>query len=156
MKKVLLRNGLILSFFLLSSCVDNLDRVRIDNYGLEDVAFVGASKVKMNVSIKVYNPTAKKLTLQHAAFDVLDDDAVVARMHLVETVEIPASSDGYYALPVELNITNMLALLTGDIDLNNLQLDKLLVSGSLQMKAGLLRKTITVRNKTIGQLLKEL
>jgi LEA14-like dessication related protein len=136
--------------------VSNLDRVRIDNYNLEDVAFVGASKVKINVSIKVHNPTAKKLTLQQVAFDVLDDDAVIARMRLVEAVEIPASSDGYHTLPVELNITNMLALLTGGIDLNNLQLDKLFVNGSLHMKAGLLSKTITVRNKTIGQLLKEL
>lgn len=156
MKKFLLRNGVALSLFLLSSCVSNLDQVRIASYGLQDVAFTGASKVTMNVSIQVHNPTAKKLTLQRAAFDVLNDDMVIARMRLLEAVEIPASSDGHYMLPVELNITNMLMLLTSGIDLNNPQLDNLLVNGSLQMKAGSLSKTVTVRKKTIGQLLKEL
>ena len=156
MKKFLLLNGFALFFFLLSSCTAHLDRVRIDNYGLNNVTFAGTSKIKMTVSIKVYNPTAKKLTLQRAAFDVLDDDAIIARMHLLEAVEIPASSDSYYSVPMELNITNMFALLSGGIDLKNPQLDKLLVNGSLKMKAGRLSKTITVRNKTIDQLLKEL
>jgi LEA14-like dessication related protein len=156
MKKFLLQGGLILSFFLLSSCVANLDRVRVESYGLKDVTFSGASRVQMNVSIKVYNPTGKKLTLQRAAFDVLDGDAVIARMRLLEAVDIPASSDGYHLLPVELNITDMLALLTGGIDLNNPQLDKLLVNGSLKVRAGLLSKTVAVHNKTIEQLLKEL
>jgi LEA14-like dessication related protein len=130
--------------------------VRIESYGLDNVAFASTSKIKMTVSIKVHNPTAKKLTLQRAAFDVLDDDAVIAHLHLLEAVEIPASSDGYHSLPLELNVTNMLALLSGGIDLKNPQLDKLLVNGSLKMKAGRLSKTITIRNKTIDQLLKEL
>jgi LEA14-like dessication related protein len=123
---------------------------------LQDVTFAGTSKVKMNVSIEVHNPTNKKLTLQRAAFDVLNDDVVIAQMRLLEAVEIPASSDGYHALPMELNIINMLMLLTSGIDLNNPQLDNLLVNGSLQMKAGWFSKTVTIRKKTIGQLLKEL
>ncbi|MDR3133597.1 MAG: hypothetical protein LBU42_06190 [Prevotellaceae bacterium] len=156
MKKILLRSGFVSFLFLFSSCVANLDRVRIDSYSLENVAFSGASKAKINLSIKVYNPTARKLTLEHAAFDVSGDGGVIARLHLMEAVEIPAESDGYHSLPVELNITNMLALLAGGMDLNNPPLDKLLLSGSLKVKAGMLSRTITVQNKTIGQLLKEL
>ncbi|MDR3350565.1 MAG: hypothetical protein LBN98_02805 [Prevotellaceae bacterium] len=156
MKKTLLSNAAALLLFLLPSCVASLEQVRVESYGVEDVVFAGASRITMTLSIKVHNPSTRKLTLQHAAFDVLDSDAPVARLRLLEPVEIPASSDVSCALPVELEITNMLALLTGGIDLRNPQLDDLLVNGSLQVKAGLLRKTVNIRKKTVGQLLKEL
>jgi LEA14-like dessication related protein len=156
MRKFLLRSGLALSVFLASSCVARLDQVRVADFRLDKVAFSGASKMTLSVSIKVYNPTAKKLTLQSAAFDVLENDAVIARLRLLEAVEVPASSDGYHVLPMELKITDMLALLTSGIDLQNPPLEKLLVNGSLKMKAGMLSKTVTVQEKTIEQLLKEL
>jgi LEA14-like dessication related protein len=156
MKKFLLRNVLVLSLFGASSCVADLDRVQVNDYRLDQVTFAGASKIKITVSIKVYNPTAKILTLKSAAFDVLDGDVAIARIHLTESVDVPASSDGYHTLPLELSITNMLALFASSIDLHNPQLEKLLVSGSLKVKAGLLNKTVTIREKTIGQLLKSL
>ena len=117
---------------------------------------VNTSKIVVDTELKVYNPTKKKLTLKNGDFDVLYENMVFARLKFTGETEIPAQSNDYQAVPMELNITNMLALLSSGIDIRNPEIEKLIVNGSLKVKVGALSKTFPVENVTLEQLLNSL
>ncbi len=157
MRRFLLQSFTVVVVLLLSSCSGGLDKVRVDDFRVDNISFVNSSKINIAAALKVVNPTGKKIVLKTAEFDVLTNGGLVfAHLRMPEPATVPAKSEDYQPLQLELRITNMMALLSGDINLSELNIEDFLVDGAVQMKSGVLSKTFKVKDMTLGQLLKSL
>ncbi len=147
---------LVLLVVFLSACTTNFDEVRVEDFRVNNMAMESLSKINIDASLKVNNPTKSLLTLKEADFDVLMNGTVIAHLRMLGETEIPAKSADYQAVPMELKVTNMIALLTSGIDLQNINIEKFVVNGSLKVKAGMWSKTFPVENMTLEQLMKSM
>jgi LEA14-like dessication related protein len=150
MKKIVVWCSFLL---LLSACTGGLKDVRIEDFKVNDVK-LSSARLLIDASIKVHNPTGRDIHLKELELDVLNNRQPFAHLSLQKAVTIPARSDEYHSLPLVLNVSDMLALLTGGIDIHNPKLEQFAVNGHLKLKTGALSKKIKVQEQTLEQLLK--
>jgi LEA14-like dessication related protein len=146
-------------FFLLimaamSACTTDFSGVRVDDFRIDSLRLTGMSKARISASLKIINPTKKLIQLKSAEFDVSTDGGVFAHLRLLEAVPVPAGATDYQPVPLELQITDWLAVI-GNIDLRNLEqdLDRFLLSGEMKIKAGAWSRTLKVENRTLKEII---
>jgi LEA14-like dessication related protein len=153
MKKSIYVGGCAFLLLAISACTTDFSAVRVDDFRVENIDASNLKKIRVDVSLKVVNPTKRTLELKAADFDVLNDGAVFAHLRMIEPVLVPARSDDYRRLPLELQITDVMALLTMNINLRELNLEQWVLNGSVKLKAGIWSRTRKVENATLAQVL---
>ncbi|MDR0667276.1 MAG: hypothetical protein LBF90_01495 [Prevotellaceae bacterium] len=145
----------LLPLALLSACTTDFSGVRVDDFRVDSLRMASMSTIRIHASLKITNPTRQAILLRTADFDVSVDDGVFAHLRLLGEVPVPAGSSEFRPVPLELQITDWLAVIGfGKINADNLekQLDKFVLNGDLHLKAGVWRRTLKVKNRTLKQL----
>ena len=138
--------------FLLTSCV-KYDDISVDDVRVNDIKFESTSKIIVKLSIKVDNGTKKNLTLKNAAFDIETANSVVfANFQLLRAAQVKPMSDDYYPVEAQVNISDLLALISYGIDIRNPDIDKIFATGTMKLKAGCMVHTLKVKHMSLQQL----
>lgn len=140
---------------LMSACTTDFSEVRVDDFRVDSLRMASISTIRIHASLKIKNPTRQAIVLRAADFDVSVDDGVFAHLRLLDEVPVPAGSSDFRPVPLELQITDWLAVIgLGKINVDNLEkhLDSFVLNGDLHLKAGVWRRTLKVENRTLKQL----
>ncbi|MDR2361969.1 MAG: LEA type 2 family protein [Prevotellaceae bacterium] len=153
--KRMIRIGFFLSWVAAAAagCTTDFREVHFDDFQIDSLRMVGTSKIYISASLKITNPTRQAIRLRAADFDVSADSVVFARLRLREEASAPAQTVAVLSVPLELQITDWLALI-GSVNVRTIEaeLDRLLLNGSLRVKAGCWNRTLQVQNRTLKQL----
>jgi LEA14-like dessication related protein len=153
--KIIIRTGFfLLTIATLSACTTDFSKVCVDDFRIDSLQMAGSSKMHINASLKITNPTKQAIQLKTADFDVSTDGEVFAHLHLQEVVRVPARSSDFQPVSLELKITNWLAVI-GSINIRHIEedLDKFLLNGELHVKAGVWNRTLKVENRTLKEIM---
>ncbi|MDR0729565.1 MAG: LEA type 2 family protein [Prevotellaceae bacterium] len=154
--KIIIRIGFFLLMMVAAgACTTDFSKVRFDDFRVDSLHVASLSKIYISASLKITNPTKQVIRLRAADFDVSVDGAVFAHLRLREEVLAPAKSSDFLSVPLELQITDWLAVLgIGKINADEMeeQLEKFILNGHLHVKAGVWNRTLWVQNRTLKQL----
>lgn len=129
---------LLLTVINLTSC-GNFKNVSIDEVEESRVRKQSGSKVVVETRIRVNNPTSHKLVLRKINAEILRNGYQFADVTLKEKVKVPAHTNDYHSVLLEFDVINIMAVITGTVDLTQLD-DSFTATGFIKGGTGLLSK----------------
>ena len=155
MKRIIILISIASFAFL--SC-SQYEKIIIEDVAISNYKFEGTSKVLVDLSVKIYNGSNKNLSLKDIDF-TLSNNRGVGLAHVVllkSPPKIRPHSDNSYPVQLQVNLINLMALLSSGIDLQDPNIDNLLVNGKIKVKVGCLSHARAVKNQTVKDLVNSL
>lgn len=140
MKKLIF--ALFATVILLSSCV-SADKIKV----LDVSEPLTKSPTEFVLSVTVENNNGQNIKLKDAKFDISLDGRVLARAITGETIVIPRKRTSEIEIPIRLSIRDLVGIVALSQDAD--RIDQLKISGSVIVKAGMLRKRYEVDNVSL-------
>jgi LEA14-like dessication related protein len=125
----------------LTSC-GNLRDIRVEEIRKGSVSLQPQSSGKMQLSMdaRISNPSRRTVTVTQLDFKLRFNGATIAVVSSPNPLRIAKRSNDFQPILLDVQLQNLLLLL----GLRKDNMDKLVVSGTLKAKVGLLRKTIDI------------
>jgi hypothetical protein len=92
-----------------------MKEISVEDVGRPVLKSLAGRKAVMEIGVKVNNPTGKKLYLKKGEFEIFNKGYTFGKARLLEQTEIPAYSNDYQPVLLEISITDAMAIMKGSV-----------------------------------------
>ncbi len=129
----------------------------VEDVTVNNFKFESTSKVILDLSVKIDNGSNKTLAVKKIDFTLATAKGRnFADVTLVKASKVKPHSDDYYPVQLQVNITDLMAIMSSGLDMHSPDLSKIFATGKLKMKAGCLPYTMKVDKKSLKDLVNSL
>ncbi|MEG0518020.1 MAG: hypothetical protein RR555_04000 [Bacteroidales bacterium] len=140
---------------LLSSCAGYRD-ITIGTVDVAKVKLNSASKVSLDLSVCVSNPTKANFTLTNVQGMLYRDDIPFANLALSEQISVPANYSGDVLIKTNITLLDPMAVLVMGLNLKSWHMDEFKIKLKATVKKGAFKKSIKLNNIPLDKLVKKI
>lgn len=140
---------------LLSSCAGYRD-IAIGTVDVAKVKLNSASKVNLDLSVYVSNPTNANFTLTDIQGVLYRDDIPFADLTLNEPVSVSANYIGNILVKTNITLLDPMAVLVMGLNLKSWHMDEFKIKLKATVKKGAFKKSIKLNNIPLDKLVKKI
>lgn len=134
----------------LSSCSISQDDISFKNVKKVDVQGVTMSQVRLTLDVEIANASRMKITVKEGMMMLHDAAGDIAEITIREGFELPKKSVTVVKIPITIKFKGSLGALSAMSRLNG-DLNSILVSGNINVKAKSINKKMEVKDITLKQ-----
>jgi LEA14-like dessication related protein len=133
---------------VVSSC-GGLRHTRVEEVRTVSVQAAGGGKMLVNMDVRVANRSCRTLRLTKLEINVALRDAAFATLTAADVLTVPPRSNAFQPIALELRLQNMLAILMGALQQEQMSPDEMTVEGELRVSAFPFGQTVKIEKQPL-------